>query len=102
MTIVHEKECIKNKQFITNNDHVLIDNFEENIEITKLKTDEEDVSKCKFNLTCFCHMSDNNKFFLFSFFLFFILSTTNMIQESPYAFSISNDSYIILCFIQGY
>jgi len=63
MTIVHENECIKNKQFITNNDHVLIDNFEENIEITKLKTDEEDVSKCKFNLTCFCHMSDNNKFF---------------------------------------
>jgi len=101
MTIVHENECIKNKRFITNNDYVSVDNFEENIEITKLKTNEEDVQKCKFNSTCFYHMSDNNEFFLFSFFLFFTFSTANMIRESLHAVSISTDTYIILCFVQG-
>jgi hypothetical protein len=79
MTIVHENEFIKNKRLIINSDHVSIDNLEENIDLLKFKTNEEDIPKCKLNSICFCHMFNNNSFFFFfrSFYFFFFLQQTS-------------------------
>jgi hypothetical protein len=82
MTIVHDNEFIKNKRTIIRNNGVSINNFEENIEILKFQTNEEDDEKCKSDAIYFCHMLSNNSFFFFRSSFFFFLPITNIIRDS--------------------